>query len=186
MKIHRLTPYTFKNGQGAKNRVVVPPMASQTADEDGVATRQTVEHYARLARSGAGLIFVEYSFVHLSGKGEPHQLGASTEVQLSGLQAIASVLHESSALAGLQLVHVGGKTDRTLTGGPLMGPSAVPVPVKGWEPEAPEPMSESDVQEWIETGAFIDEILHSSKVDFAAVGRAILADPEGWRAHHLD
>ena len=37
----------------------------------------------------------------------------------------------------------------------------------------------------IETGDYIDEILQASFVDFAAVGRAILQDPEAWMAHNL-
>lgn len=58
-----------------KNRLVVPPMASQTAYTDGLATTTTIEHYANLANSGAGLVMVEYSYVMPSGKSEPNQLG---------------------------------------------------------------------------------------------------------------
>jgi 2,4-dienoyl-CoA reductase-like NADH-dependent reductase (Old Yellow Enzyme family) len=50
-------PYNFENGKTAKNRVVVPAMASQTSTENGVATKHTVEHYAKLATSGAGIVF---------------------------------------------------------------------------------------------------------------------------------
>ncbi|MGE4133565.1 MAG: NADH:flavin oxidoreductase [Bdellovibrionales bacterium] len=148
--VTRFTPYTFSQGPTSKNRVVVPPMASQTADSEGFATARTIQHYSRLAASGAGLIFAEYTFVNKSGRGEAHQLGADTDDKIVGLSRIAKVIQQSGALAGLQLVHVGGKTTRDLTGGPLMAPSAVVVPVKGWEPEVPEAMSLEDIRLWVD------------------------------------
>jgi NADPH2 dehydrogenase len=163
MFVNRHTPYRFRNGLLMKNRVIVPPMASQTADKNGFATDRTIEHYRRLGRSKAGLIFVEYSFIHQTGKGEALQLGADSDSNIPGLRQIASVLHQSSAIAGLQLVHVGGKTSTDLTGAPLMGPSAIAVPVKGWEPETPVPMSEEQIQNWTEW--FVE-----------AAGRAVAAD----------
>lgn len=44
MKLDRSSSYKFKNEKTAKNRVVVPPMASQTADNEGYVTNKTVEH----------------------------------------------------------------------------------------------------------------------------------------------
>lgn len=163
MAINRYTPYRFKNGLTTQNRVVVPPMASQTADENGNVTDRTVEHYKRLAQSNAGLIFAEYTYIHITGRGEKNQLGANSDANIPGLKKIASIIHQSGAIAGLQLVHVGGKTSIDLTGSPLMGPSAVPVPVKGWTPGEPIPMTNEQIQDWISW--FI-----------VAVGRAVAAD----------
>lgn len=148
--LNRHTAYKFKNGASSQNRVVVPPMASQTADKDGFVTDITVEHYSRLAQAKAGLIFVEYTFVHRTGKGEANQLGAYTDEQISGLARISSAIHLSSALAGLQLVHAGGKTSTELTGTHLMAPSAIPVPVKGWQPEAPIAMTFDQIHDWVD------------------------------------
>lgn len=61
MSAVRFTPLTLVNGLTLKNRVVVPPMASQTADNNGLATEKTFSHYQGLAQSGAGLVMVEYS-----------------------------------------------------------------------------------------------------------------------------
>ncbi len=145
----RFSPYRFSGGKTAKNRVVVPPMCSQTADARGNATTSTISHYARLAQSGAGIVFVEYSFVHPSGKGEDNQLAADSDATIEGLTQIAAVIHDSRALAGLQLVHVGGKTTRAMAGGALMSPSAVRVPVKGWQPDAPVEMGLADIRRWV-------------------------------------
>ncbi|MBL7668933.1 MAG: NADH:flavin oxidoreductase [Bdellovibrionaceae bacterium] len=163
MIIDRHTPYKFKNGLVMKNRVIVPPMASRTADESGFVTDQTIEHYKRLGRSNAGLIFVEYSYIHQTGKGEANQLGAGSNAHIPGLKQIASIIHQTSAVAGLQLVHVGGKTSTDLTRTPLMGPSATPVPVKDRALDTPVPMTEAQIQNWQEW--FVE-----------AVGRAVAAD----------
>lgn len=149
MNLSRHTSFRFKNGLIMKNRVVVPPMASQTANEYGFVTEKTLEHYQRLSLSNAGLIFVEYSFVHQTGKGEANQLGIDSDFMISGLKKISSLIHNSSAIAGIQLVHVGGKTTTNITGFPLMGPSAVSVPVKGWVPEEPEVMNTQQIEDWI-------------------------------------
>src|ERR1017187_10018819 len=106
----RFAPHAFAGGKTARNRVVVPPMASETADQAGNASAATIERYTRLASSGAGIVFAEYSFVHPSGRGEENQLGADSDEKLPGLTAIAGAIARSGALAGLQLVHVGGKT----------------------------------------------------------------------------
>ncbi len=60
----RFTPLNVAKHQ-LNNRLVVPPMASQTATTDGIATQTTIQHYDKLAQSGAGLVMVEYSFVDL-------------------------------------------------------------------------------------------------------------------------
>lgn len=145
---NRYSPLFFKNGKAAKNRVVVPPMASSTADEYGYVTDATVAHYAKLATSGAGIVWVEYSHVHGSGRSEENQLGIYEDGQIEGLKRVAHIIHQQGALAGIQIVHAGGKTDRGLTGGALMGPSDRTVPIKGEELEAADPMTSVDILLW--------------------------------------
>jgi NADPH2 dehydrogenase len=164
MKKNRWSSYTFNNGKIAKNRIIVPPMASQTADKFGFVTKKTIKHYQNLALSGAGLVFVEYSFVHVSGKGESNQLGADANNKLDGLSQIASVIQKSGALAGFQIVHAGGKTSSEITGGELLGPSAVIVPVKGWVPEVPAIMTEHQIKNYIQW--FVDSAYLASRAGF--------------------
>ena len=113
-----------------KNRVVVPPMASQTADSSGYVTPQTITHYRRLASSGAAMIMVEYTYVHNSGKSEEFQLGISSDKHHSGLKKLSRAIRCSGAIPAIQLTHAGGKTKRSLTDGRLLSPSGLPVPVK--------------------------------------------------------
>jgi NADPH2 dehydrogenase len=163
----RFAPHAFAGARLAPNRVVVPPMASQTADADGSATAATLAHYARLADAGAGLVFAEYSFVHPSGRGEENQLGADADERLPGLTGIARAIKRSGALAGLQLVHVGGKTTAALAGGTPMSPSGVLVPVKGWEPDPSRTMNLADIRSWVRW--FADAAVRAEKAGFDLV-----------------
>lgn len=137
-------------------------MASQTADQSGQATEQTLAHYKRLAAAEPGLLIVEYSFVHLSGKSETQQLGIHSDSQIEGLSQLARTIQKSGALAGIQITHAGGKTERSLTDGSLMAPSEVIVPVKNRSLEQPNSMQEIEINLWKQAFA-------------AAVDRAVLA-----------
>lgn len=151
--MNRFSPYHFKRpGLWLKNRLVVPPMASQTAGADGVPSARSVEHYARLARSGAGLVWVEYTAVHPSGRGEPLQTMLADDACIEAFAQVAWTIRQAGVRAGLQLVHVGGKSTSELASfgghGDLQGPSAVAVPVKGRELETPRAMTERDLANW--------------------------------------
>ena len=124
-----------------KNRVVVPPMASATANAGGFVTENTIEHYEQLAKSGAGLLFVEYSHVSLSGRSEPNQLAVDDDNKLPGLTSLAKAIKAKGLVAGIQLTHAGGKTSRDLTDGHMWAPSAIAVPAYKSELEVPEQMS---------------------------------------------
>lgn len=149
MEITRWSPYQFKNGKSAVNRIVVPPMASQTADIQGFVTQKTLDHYRNLIHSRAGILFAEYSFIHQSGKGEFHQLSVDSDDKIPGLKRLAEEIQSTKALAGLQIVHTGGKTSSEITGFPLLGASPISVPVKGWEPQAPVEMSTDEIETYI-------------------------------------
>lgn len=172
MNVNRWTPYKFNNGKIAKNRVAVPPMASQTADQDGFVTSKTIEHYMRLGQSQAGIIFVEYSHIHPSGKGEINQLGVYSNSHIQGLREIADAIHQRGALAGLQIVHAGGKADSSITGQPLLGASPVSVPVKGWTPEIPLQMSLHDISNYIQWYVEAAKRVHAAHFDLVEIHAA--------------
>lgn len=161
-KMNRCSPLHLGHRRSLRNRVVIPAMASSTADAQGFATEATFKHYERLGHAGVGLINVEYSYVCTTGRSELNQLGAHTDAHIPGLQRIAEIIKGSGALAGLQITHCGGKSTRELTGGQLMAPSDIPVPVKDRVMDAPTPMDHEEIAYW--RSAFI-----------AAADRAVLA-----------
>ncbi len=152
-KLNRWSKFTLKN-KTFKNRVVVPPMASQTADVLGFVTINTLKHYERLTEAKPGLLIVEYTYVHQSGRSEGNQLGIQSDAHIEGLSQIAKLIKNSGTLAGIQLSHGGGKSDRELTNGKLMGPSRIAVPVKDQKIEVPDPMSKDEIELW--KSAFIN------------------------------
>lgn len=162
----RFNSFHFKNGKQAQNRVVVPPMASKTADENGFVTDLSRQHYQRLAEVKAGIVFVEYSFIHTSGKGEANQMGVNDDRQILGLATLATIIQSKGSLAGLQLVHVGGKTTTEITGSDLMGPSAIVVPVKDRPLETPVAMTKEQIQQWIEWFVQAAHRAHKAGFDF--------------------
>lgn len=168
----RFSSYLFKNGKQAKNRIVIPPMASKTADENGFVTDVSRQHYQRLAEARAGIIFVEYSFIHQSGKGEANQLGANSDQHIQGLAELASIIRSAGSLSGLQLVHVGGKTTSKITETELMGPSAIVVPVKDRPLETPVAMTTQQIQQWIEWFVQAAQRAHKAGFDFVELHAA--------------
>jgi len=147
-QINRFNNLAFLNGKVARNRIVLPPMASETATELGFVTDETLAHYKRLASAHAGIMIVEYSFVHASGRSEPNQLGIAEDAQIKGLTHLAELIHESDALAGIQLSHGGGKSSLELTGRQLMAPSKIAVPVKDRILEVPQEMDLDQILLW--------------------------------------
>jgi NADPH2 dehydrogenase len=163
---NRFSPLSLPGPRLLRNRVVVPPMASQTATPAGFVTEAMIEHYRRLACSGAALVWVEYSYVGPSGKSEANQLGIWHDGQIEGLARLARAIRESGALAGIQITHAGGKTERALTGGALQSPSGIAVPVKGRELETPDVMDAKTIARWKRD--FHDAILRARAAGFDA------------------
>lgn len=147
-QISRFSELSFFNGKKIRNRIVVPPMASDTADDRGFVTEKTLSHYLRLAVAQPGLLIVEYSFVHMSGRSEEHQLGIHTDDHIVGLSKLAQNIQSTGALAGIQITHAGAKTERRLTDGRLMAPSNLAVPVKDRQLERPESMTMDEIKNW--------------------------------------
>lgn len=145
--MNRYTNLKIKN-HTLSNRVVIPPMASETADESGFVTERTIEHYSNLKKAHVGLLMVEYSFVHTSGRSELNQLGINDDLQIPGLKKLAQAIKSSGAVAGIQITHAGGKSETQYTGGVLHSPSGVVVPVKDKILETPDVMMDEDITNW--------------------------------------
>lgn len=145
--INRFKPLYLRT-KSLSNRVVVPPMASETADEFGFVTERTLEHYRNLAESHAGLVIVEYSYVHSSGKSEEFQLGIDDDDQIRGLRRLALTIKSKGAVAGIQLTHAGGKSETIFTGESLPSPSGIKVPVKDKDLEIPHEMNKKEIELW--------------------------------------
>ena len=119
-------------GLSLKNRLVMPPMATGFATEDGGATDRHIAHYVARARGGVGLIIIEHTFVAKDGKASKGQLGLDDDKLIPGLKRLVDAIHAEGTKVIIQLNHVGAAASRNATGQQPVGPSEVMHP-KGSE-----------------------------------------------------
>ncbi len=150
-----------------RSRLVLPPMASGTADAEGRVTAETLAHYRRIVGERHGLAFVEYSHVHPWGRSEARQLGASGPAHAAGLAALAATIRAAGALPGIQLTHAGGKTEAALIGRTPLGASARPIPAHGGDLPAPAAMTDVELAELTE--AFVAAAVRAEAAGFVAI-----------------
>jgi len=123
------------------NRIVLPPMATEQADAEGLPGPATACHYGSLAATGAALVVVEHSCVTMEGRASPRQMSLATDVSVAGHAAIAAAIHAAGALCAAQISH-SGSNRRAEMPGRCLGPSAVEHPAAHLVPEE---MSKTDI-----------------------------------------
>ncbi len=127
-----------------RNRLVMPPMASGLATDDGETTDRLVSHYRERA-PGVGLVIVEHSYVMPAGRLHKRQLASDTDAATTGLSLLAKAVQECGAKVALQLNHAGAKALADAVLGAPSGPSAVPVPGSDVVPRELSPAEIEDV-----------------------------------------
>lgn len=88
-----------------QNRIVMPPMVTDMAQDDGLVTQAHLDHYRR--SSGPGLVIVEAAAVLPEGRISRRQLGIYADGQVEGLARLAEIIHSGGAAAGVQVHHAG-------------------------------------------------------------------------------
>lgn len=127
-----------------KNRIVLPPMATNKSSSDGSVTDSVVDHYVKMAEAGVGLIIVEHAYVLARGKAGRKQLGIHEDKLIPGLQELAQAVHQSGSKVGIQVNHAGSRTSTEVIGTQPLAPSDVPVP---GDEGVPRPATEDDLEE---------------------------------------
>jgi dimethylglycine catabolism A len=112
-----------------RNRIVMPPMTTRTADAEGHVTDHTIAYYTARARGGVGLITVEMAAPEKVGRHRLREVGIYDERFLPGLQRLVDAIHAAGAKASIQLGHGGGHTREDICGETPIAPSAIPHPV---------------------------------------------------------
>ena len=72
------------------NRIVMPPMVTFLAEEDGLVTQAHLDHYERSA--GPGLMIVEGTAVSPEGRISERQLGIYSDRHIDGFARIANII----------------------------------------------------------------------------------------------
>ncbi len=134
-----------------KNRIVMPPMTTRTADAEGFVTDDSVAYYMARVRGGTGLITVEMASPEKCGRHRRHEVGIYDDRFLPGLTRLVAEIHRGGAKASIQLGHGGGHTRVDICGETPIAPSAIPHPVyeTTFETIIPEAMSKARIAQTV-------------------------------------
>jgi len=125
-----------------KNRLVMPPMATNFALKDGTVTDRQIDYYEERAKGGVGLVIVEITCVDSPvGKGTVRQIAIDDDRFIPSLSKLAEAIKRHGAKAAIQIHHAGRQTSAKLTGHQPVAPSPIPVP----EGEQPRELTLSEI-----------------------------------------
>jgi dimethylglycine catabolism A len=152
-----------------KNRIVMPPMTTRTADAEGFVTDDSIAYYMARVRGGTGLITVEMASPEKCGRHRRHEVGIYDDRFLPGLTRLVDEIHGGGAKASIQLGHGGGHTRIDICGETPIAPSAIPHPVyeTTFETIVPLEMTKARIAETI--AAHVAAALRAQKAGFDCV-----------------
>lgn len=113
-----------------KNRIIMAPMGSNFANEDGSCGERIQAFYEARAKGGAGMLTMGVcSIAYPAGTAEPYQVGISSDKFIPGLKQLTDRVHQHGCKIAMQLQHAGKTSVRDLTEGrelwvPSMPPAA--------------------------------------------------------------
>jgi 2,4-dienoyl-CoA reductase-like NADH-dependent reductase (Old Yellow Enzyme family)/thioredoxin reductase len=121
---HLFSPFDFAGVQ-LKNRLVMAPMSTGLAGENGTVQPSHLAFYRERALGGFGLIVVEFTCVEAAtGRSEKHQLALESRANLDGHKRLVDAVKGAGAKVFVQLQHGGRFADKRFVALPK-GPSAV-------------------------------------------------------------
>src|SRR6201997_1503489 len=134
-----------------KNRIVMPPMTTRTADDEGFVTEDCIAYYLARVQGGTGLITVEMASPEKVGRHRRREIGIYDDRFIPGLRRLTDAIHRGGAKASIQLGHAGGHTRIDICGETPIAPSAIPHPVyeTTFETIVPEAMTKARIAETI-------------------------------------
>jgi 2,4-dienoyl-CoA reductase-like NADH-dependent reductase (Old Yellow Enzyme family) len=116
------------------NRLVLPPMATSKAEDDGTVSEALIGYYAEKSRGNAlGLVITEHCFIAKQGQNRVGQPSVADDSMLDGLTRLAAVIHANGPKAVVQINHTGGAASSAVTGQEVVSASNVPSPIGSGE-----------------------------------------------------
>ncbi len=149
-----------------KNRLIMPPISTNLAGEDGTVTDELIFHYAERAKGGVGLITVENVCIdHPLGRHGAAQPRIDDDAFIPGLRRLTDAVHEAGALIAVELTHPGMNADLRFTEGQTpIAPSAVPRSKDGLIPRT---LSREEVMDVV--GKYAEAARRAKRAGFDAV-----------------
>ncbi|MED4784463.1 NADPH dehydrogenase NamA [Brevibacillus choshinensis] len=102
------SPFTVR-GVEMKNRIMMAPMGTVAAANDGTVNDWHLLHYGARALGQVGLIMLEATAVTEQGRDLYGNLGLWNDEQETGMKRLVNHLHQIGAKVGMQLWHAGRK-----------------------------------------------------------------------------
>jgi len=133
------------------NRIVMPPMTTRTADDEGFVTEDCIAYYLARVEGGTGLITVEMASPEKAGRHRRREIGIYDDRFIPGLKRLTDAIHRGGAKASIQLGHAGGHTRIDICGETPIAPSAIAHPVyeTTFETIVPQEMTKARINETI-------------------------------------
>lgn len=98
--------YTFKSGVHVRNRLMMAPMTTFSADEQDYVSQEELDYYRERA-NGVGTIITACAYVSKNGKGFDGQMGIDQDGTIEGLSKLADAIHAGGAKGVVQIYHGG-------------------------------------------------------------------------------
>lgn len=118
-------PFAFNNGLTLRNRVVMAPMTTWSANPDGSISDAELDYYRRRAQ-GVGMVITGCTHVAENGIGFTDEFAAYDDRFIPSLRRLAEAAKSGGAPAILQIFHAGNKAVvDVVPGGELVSASAV-------------------------------------------------------------
>ena len=111
-----------------KNRLVVPPMVTQSCTTDGFVTDRYIKYLEEKAKGGWGLIITEDYIISPDAGGYTKVPGLWMDEQIEKNKELTARVHAQGAKIFCQIYHCGKQKGADTKGQPPVGPSAIKDP----------------------------------------------------------
>ncbi len=154
-----------------RNRLVMPPMATEKSEEGGKIGQALCDYYHEKTRGGYfGLVIAEHSYISPEGQASKGQVSLACDDQIEGLVELVDTIHRNGSKVFAQINHAGGKALPAITGHTALAPSAMDYTTTRGEAVQAQTMTQAD----------IDKVI----ADFAAAARRVqIAGFDGVEIH---
>ena len=108
-----------------RNRIIMSPMGSNLAEEDGFCGERIARYYEARAEGGASMVIMgSVGIAYPRGSGNARQVAISDDKYIAGLKSVADAVHRHGCKIAVQLQHAGAvAVNEPPKGLPLLVPS---------------------------------------------------------------
>lgn len=147
-----------------KNRLVVPPMLTEYADESGNLTERYIRYYEEKAKGGFGLIIAEDNAVEKRGAGFTKLAGLWDDSQIEKHKEFTDRIKIYGTKIFVQIYHAGREASQNIIGIQPVAPSPI------HDPAIFEVPHELSIEEVIELeDKFVDSIVRAQKSGYDGI-----------------